>query len=163
MSTVTDMKKPVVAVCLAQPMSLALCKVHPDEMSDHDEFLAWFRTALYEAELALHNGDPAPRRALWSRNDPVSVLGAWRSAVGQKELDELFAFLGRSFSNCTSYAVDLHAFDVVGDMAYTAGLEHTSASVDGEPRTYTLRATQVYRRESGEWRVAHRHGDTVTE
>ena len=132
-------------------------------MSDHDEFLAWFRTALYEAELALHNGDPAPRRALWSRNEPVSVLGAWRSAIGQRELDELFTFLGRSFSNCTSYAVDLQAYDVVGDMAYTAGLEHTSASVDGEPRTYTLRATQVYRRESGEWRVVHRHGDTVTE
>ena len=33
----------------------------------------------------------------------------------------------------------------MGDMAYTAGLEHTSASVDGQPRIYTLRATQVYR------------------
>ena len=47
-------------------------------------------------------------------------------------------------------------------MAYTASFEHTSASVDGRPRTYTLRATQVYRREEGEWRVAHRHADTVT-
>lgn len=46
-------------------------------------------------------------------------------------------------------------------MAYTVGLEHTSVSVDGEPHTYTLRATQVYRREEGEWKVAHRHGDTV--
>jgi ketosteroid isomerase-like protein len=26
-----------------------------------------------------------------------------------------------------------------------------------------LRATQVYRRESGEWKVAHRHADTVPE
>ena len=50
-----------------------------------------------------------------------------------------------------------------GNKAYTAGLEHTSASVDGQPRSYTLRATQVYRREGGEWKVAHRHGDTVTE
>jgi ketosteroid isomerase-like protein len=50
---------------------------------------------------------------------------------------------------------------VVGDMAYTAGLEHTSASIDSEPRSYTLRATQVYRREGGEWKAAHRHGDTV--
>lgn len=71
--------------------------------------------------------------------------------------------MGSSFSGCTSYAFDLQACDVAGDMAYTAGLEHTSVSVDGQPRTYTLRATQVYRRESGEWRVAHRHGDTVTE
>jgi len=133
------------------------------DVNDRDGFLDWVRTALYEAELALHNGDPAARRALWSRNEPVSVLGAWRNANGQQEIDELFTALGNSFSDCTSYAFEVQAFDVVGDMAYTAGLEHTSASVDGQPRTYTLRATQVYRRESGEWRVAHRHGDTVTD
>jgi ketosteroid isomerase-like protein len=132
-------------------------------MPDRDDFLAWVRTALYEAELTLHNGDAAPRRALWSRNEPVSVLGAWRNAHGQEGLDELFTALEKSFSNCTSYAFELQAYDVAGDMAYTAGLEHTSASVDGQPRTYTLRATQVYRREAGEWKVAHRHADTLTE
>ncbi|MFJ4776772.1 nuclear transport factor 2 family protein [Streptomyces sp. NPDC088762] len=132
-------------------------------MSDREDFLAWVKTTLYEAELALHNGDAAPRRAIWSRNEPVSVLGAWRNATGQEELDRLFAALGKSFSDCTSYAFELLACDVSGDMAYTAGLEHTSASVDGRPRSYTLRATQVYRREDGEWRVAHRHGDAVAE
>ena len=132
-------------------------------MTDRDDFLAWVKTTLYDAELALHNGDAAPRRAIWSRNEPVSVLGAWRNAHGQQELDELFASLGRSFSDCTSYSFELQVNDVVGDMAYTAGLEHTSASVDGQPRTYTLRATQVYRREGGEWKVAHRHADTVTD
>ncbi|WP_270888227.1 nuclear transport factor 2 family protein [Pedococcus sp. 5OH_020] len=132
-------------------------------MSDREEFLAWVRTTLYQAELALHNGDPAPRRALWSRHEPVSVLGAWRNAQGQRELDELFGALGHSFSDCISYRCEVLAYDVVGDLAYTAGLEHTSASVDGQPRSYTLRATQVYRREGGEWRVAHRHADTITE
>ena len=130
-------------------------------MTDREDFLAWVRTALHEAERALHDGDPAPRRALWSREEPVSVLGAWRSAQGQRELDELFTALGTSFSDCTSFAFELLTHDVVGDLAYTAGLEHISASVDGQPRTYTLRATQVYRREGGEWRVAHRHADTV--
>ncbi|MEV6734033.1 MULTISPECIES: nuclear transport factor 2 family protein [unclassified Streptomyces] len=131
-------------------------------MGDREDFLVWVKTALYVAERALHNGDAAPRRALWSRNEPVSVLGAWRNASGRQELDELFTALGTSFSDCTSYVFELQVYDVVGDMAYTAGLEHTSASVDGQPRTYTLRATQVYRREDGEWRVAHRHGDTAT-
>jgi ketosteroid isomerase-like protein len=65
----------------------------------------------------------------------VSVLGAWRNARGQQEIDELFTALGNSFSDCTSYDFDVRAYDVVGDMAYTAGLEHTSASVDGQPRT----------------------------
>jgi ketosteroid isomerase-like protein len=136
---------------------------HAAGMTEHDDFLVWVNTALKDAESALHNGDPEPRRALWSRNEPVSVLGAWRNAHGQQEVDDLFAALGKSFSDCTSYAFELLAYDVVGDMAYTAGFEHISASVDGRPRTYTLRATHTYRREGGEWRVAHRHGDTVTE
>jgi ketosteroid isomerase-like protein len=132
-------------------------------MTDRNDFLTWVETTLYEAELALHNGDAGPRRALWSRKEPVSVSGAFRNALGQRELDELFSSLERSFSNCTSYALELKAYDVVGDMAYTVGLEHTSCSVDGKPGSYTLRATQVYRIEGGGWKVAHRHADVVTE
>ena len=130
-------------------------------MSDRADFLDWVRTALHDAELAIHNGDSGPRRALWSRNNPVSVLGAWRNACGQQELDDLFTGLARQFSDCTSYRFELLAYDVVGDMAYTAGLEHTSVCVDGEPRIYILRATQISRREDGECKVAHRHGNTV--
>ncbi|MFE5628296.1 YybH family protein [Streptomyces sp. NPDC056543] len=130
-------------------------------MSDRENFLAWVRTELYEAEVALHNGDAAPRGALWSRTEPVSVLGAWRSAVGREEIDALFTGLAKTFSDCASYVFELRACDVSGDTAYTVGMEHTSASVDGQCRTYTLRATQVYRREDGAWRVAHRHADTV--
>src|SRR3954465_6750336 len=99
-------------------------------MTDRDDFLAWVKTTLYEADLALHNGDAAPRRALWSRNEPVSVLGACRNACGQEGLSELCAALGRSFSDCTSYVFELQAYDVADDMAYTAGLEHTSTVVD---------------------------------
>jgi ketosteroid isomerase-like protein len=131
-------------------------------MTDREDFLAWVHGALREAELALHNGDPGPRRALWSRNEPLSVLGAWRNANGQREVSELFTSLGDSFSDCTSFAIEVQSYDVIGDMAYTAGFEHTTVSVDGESRIYTLRATQVYRLEDGEWKVAHRHGDTVS-
>ena len=155
--------RPMLGATSRIPAAKALDRAHTDRMTDREDFLTWVKTALYEAELAVHNGDAAPRRALWSRNEPVSVLGAWRNALGQQELDELFSTLGRRFSDCTSYTFELQAYDVVGDMAYSAGLEHTSASVDGQPRSYTLRATQVYRREGGEWKVAHRHGDNVSE
>ncbi len=83
------------------------------------------------------------------------------NAHGQQELDLLFETLEARFSDCSSYEFELLSYDVRGDMAYTEGFEHTSASVEGEPRTYTLRATQVYRREDGQWRVAHRHADAV--
>jgi len=130
-------------------------------MSDRGEFLDWVRTRLHDAELALHNGDAAPRLALWSTNKPVTVLGAWKTAGNCEEATELFNMLAETFSDCTSYSFELIAADIVGDMAYTVGYEHIQASVNGEPRIYTLRATQIYRREGGEWKVAHRHGDTL--
>lgn len=136
---------------------------HHEGMSEREEFITWVNTVLRDAEVAVHNGDAGPRRAIWSRNDPVTILGAWKNASGQAELDELFAHLAGSFSDCTSFELELLEAEVLGDVAYTAGFEHTSATVNGEPRTYTLRATQVYRREDGEWKVAHRHGSAPPE
>ncbi|MFE6256620.1 YybH family protein [Agromyces sp. NPDC057865] len=130
-------------------------------MSDRDDFLAWVDTALVDAERAMLDGDEGPRKAIWSRTEPVSVLGAWRNAVGRDQLVEAFEVLAVAFSDCTSYELDLISFDVVDDMAYTVGYERFTTSIDGEPRTLTLRATQVYRRENGEWRVVHRHADGV--
>ena len=130
-------------------------------MSERDDFLAWVGSQLRDAEIALHNGDATARRAIWSSKEPVTVFGAVKSAVGRTELDEVFSFLEQSFSGCTSYTHEVVAAEVMGDMAYTVGYEHTQATVNGEPRTYTLRATQIYRREGGEWKVVHRHGDAA--
>jgi ketosteroid isomerase-like protein len=130
-------------------------------MSDRDDFLEWVRTRLCDAEVALHNGDIEPRLAIWSTTEPVTVHGALKSTTSYLETKEAFIWLEQTFSNCTSYSFELVAADVVGDMAYTVGYEHIQASVNAEPRTFTLRATQVYRREDGEWKVAHRHADTV--
>ena len=130
-------------------------------MSDRDEFMAWTQSRLRDAEATLHNGDAEPRLALWSQREPVSVLGAWRSAIGQEEVRALFRALAETFSDCTSHVYEIVAAEVIGDMAFTAGYERTQASINGEPRRYVLRVTQIYRREEGEWKVAHRHGDMV--
>lgn len=130
-------------------------------MTDKEEFIAWTQSRLRDAETALHNGDAAPRLALWSSREPVSVLGAWRSATGREEARDLFRFLAETFSDCTSHVYDIVAAEVIGDMAFTAGYERTQASINGERRRYVLRVTQIYRREDGEWKVAHRHGDTA--
>lgn len=130
-------------------------------MSERDDFLAWVGSHLRDAEIAVHQGDASARRAIWSRHEPVTVLGAMRNAVGRTQLDELFSVLEGMFSGCTSYVHDVVSAEVMGDMAYTVGFEHTRAIVNGEPRSYTLRVTQIYRREGGEWKVVHRHGDAL--
>jgi ketosteroid isomerase-like protein len=66
------------------------------------------------------------------------------------------------FSNGTPLDFELIAADVNGDLAYTVGYERSSVSVHGGPaRPVFLRATQIYRREDGDWKLAHRHADPV--
>ena len=130
--------------------------------SELDEFLATTLARQVVSEEAIHNGDPEPRLAMWSRNDPVTVLGAVKNARGWDEVSQLFRWLGSGFSDCASYRFDLIAAGVSGDLAYTVGYEHTSVSWDGVPlEPYTLRVTHVYRRENGEWKIVHRHGDRI--
>lgn len=128
-------------------------------MSERDAFLNWFNTDWRDAEVALHNGNAAPRFQTWSDREPVTLFGAWLNANGPAEVREVFSRLASAFSQATSSAVELVAAGVSGDLAYTAHREITSTVVNGEPRDYVLRVTQVYRREDGDWKVVHRHGD----
>lgn len=132
-------------------------------MTDREDFLIWLQRDFVRAERAMFDGDAGPRRAIWAEQEPVTVLGAWRNVSNHAELVEAFDELSTSFSNCADYEFDLISFEVLGNMAYTVGYERVAASIDGEPRSFTLRATQVYRRngDGDGWRVVHRHADRV--
>ena len=127
--------------------------------------LETFRTVtvprLREADFALHNGDPGPRIALWSQRDPVTLFGAWLTGSGWDEIQPIFERLGRTFSDCVSCEHEIIATGQSGDLGYVVAYEHSTASIDGVAQSYTLRVTTVLRREDGEWRVVHRHGDAV--
>lgn len=129
-------------------------------MGDREGFLDWFNTTWRAGEVALHNGDAGPRFRTWSEREPVTLFGAWLNAFSPDAARDVFTKLAGSFSHAASSEVDLIAADVSGDLAYTVHREITSTIVDGEPRDYVLRVTQVYRREDGDWKVVHRHGDS---
>ncbi len=132
-------------------------------MSELDDFLTTTLVHQIEAEEAIHNGDPNPRMQMWSKQDPVTLLGALKTNSEWDEVSRVFRWLGSGFSDCTSYRFELVAAGVSGDLAYTVGFEHTSASWNGVPlEPYTLRVTHVYRRENGEWKIVHRHGDFLS-
>ncbi len=132
-------------------------------MTDVHDFLNDVMPRLQEAEAALHKGDVELRLQMWSQRDPVTVFGAWMSDGGWQDVSKLFRNLATRFSESVSYDIELIAAGASGDLAYTVAYEHNTVAVDGEPRTYTLRVTQIYRREDGEWKLAHRHGDELAE
>jgi ketosteroid isomerase-like protein len=124
-----------------------------------DNFLVEMLPKQVAADTAIHNGDPEPRLALWSRTDPVTVFGARDSGAGWDELSRMFRTVASWFSDATEFDFEVVAAGASGDLAYTVGYEHNRMKVAGEPRTYTLRVTHVYRREDGQWRIVHRHAD----
>ncbi|MGI8799579.1 MAG: YybH family protein [Pseudonocardia sp.] len=129
-------------------------------VSEVDAFLADMLPRQVGAGRKLHHGDPEPFRAMWSRRDPVSLLGAADPLkTGWDEVKNAFDWVASHFSDSTDYRFELIAAGASGDLAYTTGWEHNSVSINGKPTTYTLRATHVYRREDGEWKIVHRHGD----
>ena len=131
-------------------------------MAEVEAFLDSTMPRLRAADTALHNGDASPRMAIWSHNDPVTLFGAAMSASGWAQLRGTFDLLASRFSNCSSWEYEVIAAGASGDLAYVVGIEHTTASVDGaaaEP--YALRVTTIFRRESGDWKVVHRHADPL--
>lgn len=127
--------------------------------TDTDRFLDQMLPRQRAAERALHNGDVEPRLALWSRADPVTLFGAKLSSSGWADLERTFREVASWFSDSEEYEFELIAAGASGDLAYTVGYEHNRVKVEGQPGVYTLRVTHVYRREDGEWRIVHRHGD----
>ncbi len=132
-------------------------------MSELEDFLTGTLARQITAETAIHNGDPALRLDMWSTRDPVTLFGAWGPCKsGTGEVTRISRWVASRFSNCSTYRFELVAAGVSGDLAYTVGYEHSTASVDGEPaKQSTLRVTHVYRRENGEWKIVHRHGDRL--
>jgi ketosteroid isomerase-like protein len=113
------------------------------------------------AERAMHSGDPEPRKAEWSRQEPVTLLGAgvrWR--CGWDEIAPVQVDVAARFAACLEEQVELLAAGVSGDLGYTVIIGRSRARrPSGEELVNELRLTHVYRREDGEWKMVHRHGD----
>jgi ketosteroid isomerase-like protein len=132
-------------------------------MSDLDDFVAETHPRLIAGLQALHNGDPNPQLETWSPQDPVTIFGAKMPLRrGWDEVSETLRWLASRWSDCTDQRLDLVAAGASGDLAYIVGFEHIAHSALGNPvEPYTLRVTHIFRREQGEWKLAHRHADYV--
>jgi ketosteroid isomerase-like protein len=140
-------------------------------MSELDDFLKTLARQA-EAEKAMACGDPEPRFGMWSRREPVSLLGAWGpNKTGWNELSAIFRWVASRLSKASvsDFRFDVEVAEATGDLAYSVGYERfnafhhrflTGKAVDDDRvEPFTVRVTHVYRRENGEWKIVHRHGD----
>jgi hypothetical protein len=59
-------------------------------MDEVGEFLDEIIPLQRDVVVALQNGDPGPRKALWSHEDPVTLFGAEASASGWEQVEPIF-------------------------------------------------------------------------
>jgi ketosteroid isomerase-like protein len=126
---------------------------------------AWerFMAAVRDAQRDLAAGRPEPFKALWAHTDDVVIMGGfggyergWEQVSSRLDwASKGLAATDRSVENIVTVAGE--------DLGYTVDLEHMTRHASGQPRPLTLRCTQVYRRENGEWKVVLRHADALTQ
>ena len=98
---------------------------------------------------------------LWSRRDPVTLFGAiGMSESGWAQLSQTFDWVASRFSEVSDFRIDVELVEVGEDLAYVLWFERFNGSIAGRAvEPVTVRVTHVYRREDGDWKVVHRHGD----
>jgi hypothetical protein len=96
------------------------------------EFLDEMLPQQVAAERAIHKGDVAPRLALWSHRDSVTLFGAALTGSGWEQLSADFTTVASWFSDSQQYNVEIVAACASGDLAYTVGYEHNVVKVRGK-------------------------------
>jgi ketosteroid isomerase-like protein len=119
--------------------------------------------AVEAAQVELVNGRAAPFKALWSHGDDVTLSGGLGGAIakGWKQVGERLDWVATQYRNGTR-THEIVARHEGQDLAYvvlreTIRFDHPT---DGRKLVQELRVTQIFRRESGQWRIVHRHADS---
>jgi ketosteroid isomerase-like protein len=116
-----------------------------------------------EAHAHLMRGDIAAyRRAIRTAPDFILMDPFGGAPTGNPESDAHWQRIGRYFRNGRDARFDLIASYRSGDMIVLVANEYAHVAVGALPeQDWALRVTLVFRREQGQWLLAHRHADPL--
>ncbi len=118
----------------------------------------------YAALNAMFAGNLEPMRDIWSHAPEVTQMGPFGGRlVGWKEVEGDFVRAAAMVKSGKVAAEDV-LVQAGGDMGYTTCVER-GENVDREGKTIAVnhRATNIFRREAGKWKLVHHHTDQGTE
>jgi ketosteroid isomerase-like protein len=118
-----------------------------------------------DSNAALMRGDIDRHLALITITDDFTLMSPFGGAPtrGADMTEDRMQAMGRFFQNGTLEQELVHAYGSP-DMVVLVIIERSNVEVGGLPaQDWALRVTLVYRREGGEWRLAHRHADPLVD
>lgn len=152
----------VLATALVMAVAFGLISI-PASASDSDTAAVLAANARFYAALnQMFTGDAAPMTAVWSHTDDVTYMGpngsfdrGWSAVLKSWGTQAAMKLGGRV------EPADVHAIvgqDVAVVSVYEQG-ENTNAN--GKVEKLRLRATNIFRKEGGEWKMVGHHTDTL--
>jgi ketosteroid isomerase-like protein len=131
-----------------------------------------FRAFLPEWEKAQSrfiNGDPTLWKQHASHRHDVTILGGF-GGYGEKGWNAVGARYDWASSQYkgggATMKVEYLNIGVSGDLGFTVAIERQEGARVGDqqnPTRRALRATQIFRKEGGAWKLLHRHADPLIE
>lgn len=113
----------------------------------------------YAALNRMANGDAGPLAEVWSHSPTVTTM----HPIGGREVG--WDAVRGSFEKVAQLSSDGQIglkdqrIQVLGDMAYEVAIEQGHLKIAGHPVTLEHRATNIYQRVSGAWKIVHHHTD----
>lgn len=116
------------------------------------------------AHESLMAGDVTTHRRLITLTDDFSFMGPFGGKPSQAAqfTDARWTEIGRFFRNGRDAEFELVQSYYSKNLAVLVATERATVEVGGMPaQNWSLRVTLVFKREQGEWRLAHRHADPL--
>ena len=134
--------------------------------SNDSDFKAFLRR-WEEGQSRFLNGDATLWKENSSQREDATIFGAFGGhEKGWKEVGPRYEWAASQYrpSGATKRVEYLNVI-VGSDLAYTVSIERdeAQAGTQKKPEARALRVTQVFRRESGAWKLLHRHADLLME
>ncbi|HCO02941.1 MAG TPA: DUF4440 domain-containing protein [Actinobacteria bacterium] len=114
---------------------------------------------------ALVRGDPEPKKRMFSHREDVSVANPIGPPIrGWDQMEPVLERVASQIREGEPHRFERISEYATADLAYVLEIERTRAKLgrSEEMAPFSLRATTVWRREDGTWKIAHRHADPIT-
>ena len=115
----------------------------------------------YAALNRMLNGDAGSLTDIWSHGATVTTMHPIGGReVGWDQVKKSFEQVAQ-LTSAGQVKLSDQLIQLAGDIAYELAVEHARFTLAGQPVAGDCRVTNIYRRESGNWKVVHHHTDAT--
>ena len=138
-----------------------LLSVQLSHSAEHEKEVKAAAGQFYAALNSMFKGEVDPMLELWSHADDVTYMGpAGGMLVGWEDVGSAWEEQAKLKLGGKIEPEDMHV--IVGDkIGITINYERGTNYVDGKTEQVSIRATNVFRLEDGEWKMIGHHTDII--